>query len=131
MRYLLGAAVAVALTVAAGSAGAAGVKPVGLAPAPVDLGSLELVAKKGRGHVASFCVACPIPMPLMNKTCQGTSASCMAANPLCYVTGGACAAKPAAAPVKAKKAKKAKKKVGKKKAENKEPAKKEPAKKKK
>ncbi|HXL68914.1 MAG TPA: hypothetical protein VN930_09150 [Xanthobacteraceae bacterium] len=129
MRYLLGVAAAVALIVGAGSAGAAVVKPAGLAAAAVDLGSLELVARKGRAHGAAFCVACPIPMPVMNKTCVGSMQSCMAANPLCYVTSGACAAGPVAAPAKAKKARKAKK-AGKKKMEKKEPAaKKEPAKK--
>jgi hypothetical protein len=102
-------AAAVALMAFAGSAGAAVVKPAGLAAAAVDLGSLELVAKKGRGHGASFCVACPIPVPLMHKTCSGSMQSCIAANPLCYVTAGACAATPAAAPAKAKKARKAKK----------------------
>jgi len=109
MRYVLGVAAAVALMVGAGSAGAAVVKPAGLAAAAVDLGSLELVAKRRHGHGASFCVACPIPMPLMNKTCGGTMQSCMAANPLCYVTSGACMANPAATPAKAKKAKRAKK----------------------
>jgi hypothetical protein len=116
MRYLLGAAVAVALMIA-GSASAAVVKPAGLTQAAADLGSLELVAKKGRGHAESFCVACPMPVPLMYKNCQGTSQSCMAANPLCYVANGVCmGAIPAAAkPAKAKKGGKAKKKGGKKK----------------
>ena len=124
MRYLLGVAAAVALIVGAGSAGAAVMKPAGLAQAAVDLGSLELV-KRGRGHGATFCVACPIPMPLMNKNCSGSAQSCMAANPLCYVTAGACAAKPAAAaPAKAKKGKKAKAKgKGKAKADGKAKAK--------
>ena len=123
MRYLLGAAAAVALLVAAGSAGATVVKPAGLTQAAVDLGSLELVARRGRARGASFCVACPIPMPLMNKACWGSQQSCMAANPLCYVTAGACA--PNAAAAKPAKVKKAKKKAGKKKMEKKEPAKKD------
>jgi hypothetical protein len=114
MRHLLGAAAAVALMIAAGSASAAVVKPAGLMQAAADLGSLELVAKKGRAHAESFCVACPMPVPLMYKNCQGTSQSCMAANPLCYVANGKCmGATPAAAkPAKAKKAGKAKKKMG-------------------
>jgi hypothetical protein len=107
MRYLLGVAAAAALLMGAGSAGAAvAMKPAGLTAAVVDLGSLELVAK--RGHGGLFCVYCPIPVPLMSKNCVGTMQSCMAANPFCYV--GACNASPvAAAPAKAKAKGKAKK----------------------
>ena len=111
MRYLLGVAAAAALMVAAASAGAMVVKPAGLTQAAGELGNVELVAKKARGHGQNFCAACPIPMPVMNKNCRGSSQSCMAQNPLCYVTSGACAANPAAAPVKAKKPRKARKKA--------------------
>ncbi len=125
MRYLLGVAAAVALMAFAGGAGAAVMKPAGVAQAAVDLSSLELVArKKKRASADSFCVACPIPFPLMQKGCEGTAASCMAANPLCYVNAGACGKAAAAAkPAKAKKAKKAKKKAEKKEKPAKEPAK--------
>lgn len=45
----------------------------------------------------SFCVRCPIPIPLSSKTCtaQGKTAEearnvCVRQNPLCYVSAGKC-----------------------------------------
>jgi chromosome segregation and condensation protein ScpB len=61
---------------------------------------VEKVKRTWRGWTTpshSFCVRCPIPIPLMSKTCVAKGKTvddarsvCIQQNPLCYVSAGKC-----------------------------------------
>jgi hypothetical protein len=101
MRYILAATVALAVVGLTGNAGAVVVSPSsGLQQLSDELGAFELVAKKGKkgkraragGH--TFNVGCPIPLPVIQKTCSARGKTkedargvCMKQNPGCWVVG--------------------------------------------
>jgi hypothetical protein len=105
MRYL-GLVLAGALMVAAAGEASASVLQPGFAPAA---GGITLIQEKKetvgqkikrtwkRWTGYSFCVRCPVPIPLTTSTCTETGknradarAKCQARNQFCYVADAGC-----------------------------------------
>ncbi len=108
MRFIALAAAGVMLATA-GFAQASPLYPVspGISPAPLhhvqqkkDETAMEKVKRTWRSWTTpshSFCVRCPIPIPLTTKTCTAKGktvdearSTCIQQNPLCYVSAGKC-----------------------------------------